>query len=143
MFLGINAHVQSDLPFALAAIGMVKPDGTSRKRDHDQVNVFLNRVGDDLLPEIAQRFDPTVDDAQAPTPVDDLLVFQVIPSWREKAWRNAQRLVAAPTAQARAQVAADIQAYAASQAELIRRATAYPLGAGRAERDAYCAAHQG
>ena len=29
--LGINAHVQRDLPFVLAAIGLVKPDGSSRK----------------------------------------------------------------------------------------------------------------
>src|SRR6478735_7321488 len=37
--LGINAHVQRDLPFVLAGIGLVKPDGSSRKPDHDRVNV--------------------------------------------------------------------------------------------------------
>ena len=31
------------------AIGLVKPDGSSRKPDHDRVNVFLNRVTDDAL----------------------------------------------------------------------------------------------
>ena len=36
--LGINAHIQRDLPFALAAIGLVKPDGSTRKTDHDRVN---------------------------------------------------------------------------------------------------------
>src|SRR5919198_2349303 len=44
--LGINAHIQRDLPFALAGIGLVKPDGSSRKTDHDRVNEFLNRVTD-------------------------------------------------------------------------------------------------
>src|SRR5215212_624349 len=68
--LGINAHVQRDLPFALAAIGIVKPDGTSRKRDHDRVNEFLNRVTDGLIAEIAQRFDPTIDDTDLPTTLD-------------------------------------------------------------------------
>ena len=141
--LGINAHVQRDLPFVLAAIGLVKPDGSSRKPDHDRVDEFLNRVEDELYPEIARRFDPTVDDTELPGTADNLAVFQLIPTWREIAWRNAERLVAAPTAAARAQVAADIEAYAASQAATLRATYGYgPLGSSAA-RDAYCAVHHG
>jgi hypothetical protein len=141
--LGINAHVQRDLPFVLAAIGMVKPDGSSRKPDHDRVNEFLNRVADELYPEIALRFDPTVDDGELPGTADNFAEFQIIPTWREIAWRNAERLVSAPSAEARAQVAADIEAYAASQAQTLRTAYEYgPLGSS-AERDAYCATHHG
>jgi hypothetical protein len=142
--LGINAHVQNDLPFVLAALGLVKPDGSSRKPDHDRVNEFLNRVADDLYPEIARRFDPTVDDADVPgTTLDDATVFQLIPTWREIAWRNAERLASAPTPDARARVAAEIQAYAASQAQTIRLSNGYgPLGSSRA-RDAYCAVNHG
>ena len=141
--LGINAHVQRDLPFVLAAIGLVKPDGSSRKHDHDRVNAFLNRVADELYPEIARRFDPTVDDTELPGTADNFAQFQIIPTWREIAWRNAERLVAAPTAAARAQVAADIEAYAASQAATLRAAYGYgPLGSSAA-RDAFCAIHHG
>ena len=86
----------------LAGIGLVKPDGSSRKPDHDRVNVFLNRVTDDLYAEIARRFDPTIDDADLPGTADDAGVFQLIPTWREIAWRNAERLVAATTAEQRA-----------------------------------------
>jgi hypothetical protein len=139
--LGINAHVQRDLPFVLAAIGLVKPDGSSRKPDHDRVDEFLNRVEDELYPEIARRFDPTVDDSELPGTADNFAEFQIIPTWREIAWRNAERLVSAPTAAARAQVAADIEAYAASQAATLRAAYAYgPLGSSAA-RDAFCAIH--
>jgi hypothetical protein len=141
LFLGINAHVQRDLPFALAAIGLVKPDGSTRKTDHDAVNRFLNRVMDDLIPEIARRFDPTIDDTNLPTTIDDLLTFQVIPAWREAAWRNAERLATAPDAKSRAVVAASIESYAASQAQLLRTATMYPLRLGAAARDAFCAAN--
>ncbi len=96
--LGINAHVQRDLPFALAAIGLVKPDGTSRKTDHDRVNIFLNRVTEPLYAEIARRFDPTIEATDLPgTTGDNLALFQIIPTWREIAWRNAERLVSAPT----------------------------------------------
>jgi len=141
LVLGINAHVQRDLPFVLAAIGLVKPDGSSRKPDHDRVNEFLNRVADELYPEIARRFDPTIDDGELPGTADNFAEFQIIPAWREIAWRNAERLVAAPSAQARAQVAADIEAYAASQAQMLRAAYQYgPLGSSAA-RDAYCAVH--
>ena len=139
--LGINAHVQRDLPFVLAAIGMVKPDGSSRKPDHDQVNVFLNRVADDLYPEIARRFDPTIDDSELPGTADNFAAFQIIPTWREIAWRNAERLVSAPSAEARARVAAEIEAYAASQAETLRASYQYGLLGNSAARDAYCAAH--
>ena len=141
--LGISAHIQRDLPFALAGIGLVKPDGSSRKTDHDRVNIFLNRVTDDLYAELARRFDPTVDDGNLPGPADDTGVFQLIPTWREIAWRNAERLVSAPTPEQRAEVAASIEAYAASQAQLLRQTQAYPVGRDSSERDAYCAANHG
>ena len=139
LVLGVNAHIQADLPFVLAGIGLVKPDGSSRKTDHNRVNEFLNRVTDDMIPEMARRFDPTIDDGNLPTFVDDVLTFQSIPLWREIAWRNAERLVAAPDAAARARVAADIHAYAASQARLLALATAYPLLQTSGARDRYCA----
>ena len=141
--LGISAHVQRDLPFVLAAIGMVKPDGSSRKADHDRVNELLNRVTDDLYPEIARRFDPTVDDSELPGTADNFAEFQLVPTWREIAWRNAELLVSAPSAQARALVAASIEAYAASQAQGLRSSYQYGLLGSSAARDAYCAEHHG
>jgi uncharacterized protein DUF5995 len=143
LFLGMNAHINRDLPFVLASIGMVSPDGTSRKADHDTVNQFLNRVADELLPEAARRFDPTIDDTNAPGTLDDLASFQAIPAWREMAWRNAEALVSAPTTAARALVASQIESYAASVAQTIKASTAYTLLSSfkAADRDAYCAAH--
>ena len=142
--LGMNAHIQRDLPFVFERIGMVKPDGSSRKPDHDRVNQFLNRVSDDLYPEVVRRFDPTFDDTDLPgTTADDFLSFQAIPAWRETAWRNAERLVSAPTPAARALVAESIEQYAASQAQAIRLATAYGPLQSSAARDAYCAVHHG
>jgi hypothetical protein len=142
LLLGINAHVQRDLPFVLYSLGTVKPDGTSRKPDHDRVNQILNRVTDDIIAEIARRFDPTIDDANLPTTIDDFGLFQLVVSWREAAWRQAEQLALAPTSWARELVAQEIEAYAASQASEIRVAATYPPGlGGNAARDAYCAAH--
>jgi hypothetical protein len=142
LFLGINAHVQRDLPFVLYSIGLVAPDGTSRKPDFDRVNEILNRVTDPLIAEIARRFDPTIESTNLPTMFDDATVFQIIAAWREKAWRNAEALAAAPTPATRDLVAAQIENDAASEARTIVATTAYPpLTGGSAARDSYCAIH--
>lgn len=142
--LGMNAHINRDLPFVLESIGLVAPDGTSRKADHDTVNQFLNRVADALLPEMTRRFDPTVDDSDVPgTTADNMATFQLIPGWREEAWRNAERLKAAATPAERAVVAQQIEDNAAAQAEFFRGSYAYnALSSFDADdRAAYCAAH--
>jgi hypothetical protein len=142
LLLGINAHVQRDLPLVLYSIGLIRPDGTSRKADHDRVNVILNRVVQPLIAELARRFDPTVDDADLPTSLDQAGLFQLLAAWREKAWRNAEALALAATPEARELVVSQIEHDAATEARAIVLTTAYPpLLGGRAARDAYCAIH--
>jgi hypothetical protein len=143
LLLGINAHVQRDLPFVLYSIGLTAPDGSSRKPDHDRVDEILNRVTDDVVAEIARRFDPTIDDTSLPTTLDDLTLFQTIAAWREEAWRNAELLAAAPTAAARELVASQIESNAVTTAQAIILGTQYLPGllSGAPARDAYCAAH--
>jgi hypothetical protein len=142
MFLGMSAHINRDLPFVLASIGLVAPDGTSRKADHDKVNVFLNRVGATLIPELARRFDPTMDDGSvAGTTLDDSATIQMIVEWREQAWRNAERLVMATTASERAAVAKSIDDAAALEATTLVASYAYPPLQSSAARDTYCAQH--
>ena len=128
----------------LYGIGRVKPDGTSREPDHDKVNQILRDVYPPMLDELARDYDPTIDDSDLPTDLDNKGLFQIVVGWREIAWRNAERLAAAPTARARAAVALSIETYAATQAEAIRRASAYlaPVQSS-AHRDAYCAARHG
>jgi hypothetical protein len=146
VFLGMNAHVNRDLPFVLAEIGLVKPDGTSRKPDHDRVNDFLAATNQYLLPEAAKVLDATLDDADIPgISVDNSLMVQALVLWREQAWRNAERLVSAPTPEARARVAAEIEQVAAVEALLIRTAFTYTplhglLGMGAATRNRFCQA---
>ena len=126
MLLGMNAHVNRDLPHILAAVGLVKPDGSSRKPDHDKVNEFLNRVIQPLFAEAAARFDPTVDDGQVQgTTMDETATLQLLVGWREQAWRNAEALVNAPTPEARALVEEEIERVAALEANLIVAATSY------------------
>ena len=144
ILLGVNAHIQRDLPFVLYGIGLVKPDGSSRKSDHDKVNVILNDAYVPAVTEATQRFDPSINATNLPGPLDDMTLFQAIAAWREIAWRNAERLATASNDAARAQVAQSIESYATSQAVLIRTAGRYiPLLQSSASRDAYCATHHG
>src|SRR3546814_18412252 len=110
MLLGMSAHVNRDLPMVLAEIGLVKPDGTSRKPDHDKVNEFLNLVIEPLMAEAGARFDPSIDDlAFDGTHLDEVAVMQLLMLWREQAWRNAEAIVNAPTPAARAAVLAGLE----------------------------------
>ena len=144
LLLGMSAHVNRDLAFALADIGLVRPDGSSRKDDHDKVNQFLNRVMEPLLREAAARFDPTIDDGQISwTTLDETALLQVLVAWRETAWRNAERLAMAKTAGERTLVAESIEAQAAAEARTIRLSTAYGPLQSSAARDAFCAANHG
>jgi hypothetical protein len=145
LLLGINAHVQRDLPYVLEAIGLVKPDGSSRKPDHDKVNQILYAAYAPAITEGAQRFDPSIN-AELPAPFTAYgyqTFFQAVEAWREIAWRNAERLVSAPDAASRALVAQQIEDYAASQAQMIRASTVYSAAQTGADREAYCAMHHG
>ncbi len=142
LLLGMNAHVNRDLPFALAAIGMVAPDGSSRKADHDQVDRMLNRVVVPLMAEEAARFDPAMEVPRTPAGVGYTALMQMLLAWRESAWRQAELLAAAPDDATRAQVAASIERNAALNAEAIVAATRYlpPLSSPR-DRHRHCALH--
>ncbi|HEX4819336.1 MAG TPA: DUF5995 family protein [Acidimicrobiales bacterium] len=144
LFLGMSAHVNRDLPYVLAAIGITYPDGTSRKADHDKVNQFLNAVIDPLLAEEAARFDSATDDARDPLLLGYTTTFQLLAAWRETAWRNAERLTDAPDAASRAVVSQSIEDYAAGVQLVLKAAEAYvPPLQSSAARDSFCAANNG
>lgn len=140
IYLGMNAHIQRDLPVALASIGLNRQDGSSRKPDHDRVNEILSGVLDGIQDEIAQRYDPlfTLFDAK-PVPTDEMGSLELLKSWRELAWRNAERLLLAPTPAARAMVMAQIEAYSTAWARLL---SAPNSGLYAARRLAYCRSQQ-
>jgi hypothetical protein len=142
LLLGMSAHVNRDLPFTLYAIGLVAPDGSSRKADHDRVNEILNTVVTPLLDEIARRYDPAVRVVPGIGSTADFLQFQALPAWREQAWRNAELLATAPNAAARQAIAATIEQSAATTASALLALTSYvPPLTTSASRDAYCSAH--
>ena len=85
-----------------------------------------------------------MDDSNDPLGAGYWATFQMVSSWREAAWRNAEALVSAPTEADRAAVAASIEAEADAVAEGLLLTQAYkpPLSSTTA-RDAFCAVHKG
>jgi Family of unknown function (DUF5995) len=137
MLLGINAHVQRDMPFVLAELGLHRPDGASRKHDHDLVNDVLQRAYEPVVQAIGRSYDPIVKVTNAGwSPADNVAGLELVKGWREGVWRNAERLLNATTSAQRQAVANSIEANAASWARMIAsgRVPGY-----RARRDAYCA----
>jgi hypothetical protein len=136
MLLGINAHVQNDMPFVLASLGLREPDGDSRKPDHDAANATLNRGYQRVVDAVEARYDPIIATTNPDAvPLDDVAGLELVRGWREIVWRNAERLTNARNEAERAQVAASIEAYAAGWA---RGIAAIPQPGYRATRDAYC-----
>ena len=127
VFLGINAHVNRDLAYVYARFGVRSHE------DHLVVNEVLANVQSSVLPELIARYDPTL---PAQGSDDPLLSLDVV-AWRERAWRNAKRLRAAPSRSARQRVAARIERHSSAMARQIR--DAFPATADAATaRDAHC-----
>lgn len=137
VLLGINAHVQRDMPFVLARLGLRTPAGRSRKVDHDRFSEVLNRSYERVIHAVADRFDPSVETTNSDaTPIDDLFGLELVRTWREGVWRNAERLVNARSRAQRARVAESIEVNAALTAKTIASAGHRP--GYRPVRDAYC-----
>ena len=142
ILMGMSAHVNHDLPFVLASMGLIAPDG-SRKDDHDMVNQALYDAVDEVFAAVAERLDPSVRGAEIDgTPADEYLRFQLLPVWREQAWRNAERLAQSPPGGPRDAVAADIEASSRFVTDVVGTATAYGVldDNERSQRDSHCQA---
>jgi len=136
MLLGINAHVQSDMPFVIAELGLESPDGKSRKPDHDVVNSVLAMAYQRVVDEVERRYDPVMAFTNPDgVPADDAAGLELVRTWREQVWRNAERLTNAKSEEERRQVAESIESYAAGWASGI---AAFQTPGDRARRDAYC-----
>jgi len=142
MLLGINAHVQNDMPFVIAALGEKTPSGSSRLADHEAVNEVLARAYGPVVHAIRNRYDPVVGITNSDaTPLDDFAGLALVANWRDTVWREAGELDAATTQAERDQVASQIEQNAATWATAIATANLGLPPGYRAQRDAYCQRH--
>lgn len=138
LLLASNAHTNHDLPYAYAASGLLTRRGVSRKHDHDAVNDVNATVYQPIANFYAAHYDPLFTSFNMTSPAPQLTVAQMIVAWRENAWREAERLVAARTRPQLEQVEQQIEATSTTWARMI---TSGAEPGYRQTRDAYCAAH--
>jgi hypothetical protein len=138
-FLGLNAHINRDLAYAMSAAGLTTADGTSAKQNFDRINKLLNSVTTPLVAELSARLDPSMNDTEAPLSLDAVATGNLMFTWREQAWRNAE-LMSSPLT--RAATAAAVEANSVTQATAYRASFAYaPPLTSATDRDSWCAGH--
>jgi hypothetical protein len=96
-----------------------------------------------LVAELSARLDPSMDDSSLPLSLDAVATGQVMWTWREQAWRNAE-LLASSTPLTRNLVVGTIDANSITQATTYSTTFAYaPPVTSRTARDSWCAVHHG
>jgi hypothetical protein len=126
MLLGVNAHVNNDLPVALSGVS-IDPDRTARYADHSAVNAVLGSVTDRAAQQIAGLYAPGVamlDDCAGE--MDELLSLFSLEIARESAWEAAVSLANARGPVERRLVSTLIGSRAAVMARLLLAPTAHP-----------------
>ena len=131
-----NVHVQHDLPLAYETQGLLTRSGRSRKPDHDAVNAINARIFDDVEEHIAANYDPSFTLIDLPfLPLEEVTTLELVKSWREQAWRSAERLLAARNRAERQQVVETMRRTSIDWARMI---SSGGLPGWRETRDEYC-----
>jgi Family of unknown function (DUF5995) len=94
VLLGMNAHINYDLPFAIEAV-KISPNTVSRYADHTKVNEVLGEVGDEIIAALGSMYGANyaaLDSALGP--LDELLLAGGMATARQNAWNNAVLLTA-------------------------------------------------
>ena len=92
MLLGINAHVNNDLPLALDRVS-IGPNRNNRRRDHDAVNAVLAAVTERATQRIAALDAPGLPAIDACAgELDEMLTLFSLETARDSAWESAVTL---------------------------------------------------
>jgi Family of unknown function (DUF5995) len=121
LVLGINAHVNHDLPIALANMG-VDPNRPRRYDDHTSVNVVLGATLDALQGNVERLYSPVLkllDNLLGRW--DDEFSFAIVKNARENAWQACLQLVEAQNEEEYQQARQRVNEASGELAEIIAR----------------------
>ncbi len=126
MFLGVNAHVNRDLPFALSAVS-IEPDRARRYQDHAAVNAVLASVVDRAAEQIATLYAPGLSAmGEVAGQLDEMLSLFSLQLARESAWESAVSLANARNMAERRLAGTLIESRATVMARLLRAPSLSP-----------------
>ena len=125
LFLGINAHINYDLAFALADVlddwaGLDDVLRNGRHSDHEAVNLIIGRTVDVVQAEVVEPLSPAMGLLDRLLgPFDEWLFSRLIAGWRDEVWHDAVELVEAESPDHRQEVSERIEKRASRMADLI------------------------
>lgn len=126
LVLGVNAHINFDLVFALSDVLQVEwaaltpEQRRSRYKDHCLVNKVISDTIDSVQDQILDRYDPMMEVADiAMGPLDEWMAAWMIRDWREQVWEHASRLLETPDETERRDLVATVEKHALRRAYAI------------------------
>jgi uncharacterized protein DUF5995 len=134
VLLGVNAHVNNDLAYALSSVS-IDPDRASRYRDHAAVNRVLGSVTERATAQLASLYAPglsAMDDCAGE--LDETLSLFSLEVARESAWESALGLANARAEIERGIVMKLIGSRAAVMARLLLAPSLSPSAIGACSR---------
>jgi hypothetical protein len=120
LVLGINAHINRDLPLALYAV-TIDPERDKHYHDHMAINTVLATLTDVIQDRMVELYGPAihlVDEALGR--LDEQIAGFTLTKAREQCWTAAVELAAARDERARAAIIRRLDRRAAALAEVIR-----------------------
>lgn len=124
LLLGVNAHINHDLVFALADVlgdwpRLDRRAQARRRADHDTVNLVIRETIDLVQDEVVDVHAPRMDTVDRLLgDVDEWVFSRMIAGWRHEVWRATHQLLAADGADREA-VVDEVDARTAGIARLI------------------------
>lgn len=132
LVLGVNAHINFDLMFAL--VDLLQPEWAyadpqqrkKRYRDHCRVNEVIYHTIDAVQDQVIERYEKRwglVDRVLGP--VDEWAISWLISRWREEVWQNTVHYLETPQVEGKAAITTQVETIAADRARMIlgRRAS--------------------
>lgn len=126
LLLGINAHINYDLVFALEdLLADSWPSLTTGQRqryyeDYCHVNAIIGRTIDAVQDEVIEQFTPRLDWVdRLMGPLDEWLMSHLITGWRDRVWADAVQLVKTAVPAQRAQVCQNVEDASVKIAQII------------------------
>ncbi len=100
LILGVNAHINYDLVFALVDLlgpewaGLSPDQRLARYRDHCQVNDIISQSINSVQDQVIERFSRSMDLVdKLMGPLDEWLTSSLISNWREQVWVDATQMI--------------------------------------------------
>ena len=124
LVLGVNAHINYDLVFALSELLAVEWEQITpaqrqkRHRDHDRINLIISDTIDEVKEQIIDRYQPLIGVVDKVLgPLDDWMTSLLISEWREEVWKHATRLLDTADSDTRSAIVQQVHQHSLARAQ--------------------------